>query len=232
MLMMLFSCTKDELTKPVAVELLLEMKNSEGGQGSNGFDVGGAQFIINEVGFEGYRESGENYFFTKSFPEAQKVSFTKTGGGRVLAFDMPQGVYNRMDIKMQVPAGKEPVQLGEIIDRTKLQGGIEIWGTYTNAHGVALPFLFVYTALDQMQYTAQSAAGKQQLTIKEKSRYQAKLKFDPQHWMQLINPRMLQSAKLSTISGVPTVVISKTQNEQVYKLLASRIKESAHLLVE
>ena len=231
-LLLLLSCSKDELVQPVTVELLMEMEPAQKGQESSDIDVNGGRFLLSEIGFDGYRESGENYFFTKSFPDSLKISFSKEQAAHVLNFQMPQGVYNRIDIKIEVPAGKEAAAAGDLIDRSKLKGGIELWGHWVNVHGVKIPFLFIYTAVDELKITAKSASGSQQVVVKNKSKYQARLRFNPQQWMELINTRMLQSAKLSVVNGSPTVVISKSQNEQVYNLLANRIEQSSYLLIE
>ncbi|AHM58975.1 hypothetical protein D770_03540 [Flammeovirgaceae bacterium 311] len=231
-LISLLSCGKDELTSPVTAELLMELDVNNDQQNELPLQVTGASLLLKEVVFDGYRESGENYFFTKDFPDSLKVSFSKDKAGRVMQFEMPQGIYSRIEIKMGLPAGREANLGGDIKNRAAVVGGVEIWGDYKNVHGVKVPFLFVYTSVDEFRYTAKTVAGNQQVVVKDNGTRQARLKFDAQQWMDLINPRMLQSAKPSLVNGVPTLVISKKQNDHIYNLLANRIERSANLFFE
>jgi hypothetical protein len=216
----------------VTTELLLELDASNDSQTDLPLEVTGASLCLQGIGFDGYRESGENYFFTKAFPDSLRVSFSKNNAGKVMQFEMPQGIYNRIEIKMELPAGKESNLGGDISNRSAVVGGVEIWGDYKNTHGVKVPFLFVYTSLDEFRYTAKTTSGSQQVVVKDNGTRQARLKFNAQQWMDLINPRMLQSAKPSMVNGVPTLVISKKQNDHIYNLLANRIERSANLLFE
>lgn len=227
-----FSCTKDELTRPVQTELVLEMASAAGEEQEDGLlEVTGGRFLITEVAFDGYRENGENYFFSRQFPDSLAVNFSKSGAERIIAFEMPQGVYSRIEISLAVPSVKEKNTPGEQVDRNSLKGGVEVWGTYVNTKKETVPFLFIYSALDSYQFTAKNG-GKEEVVVKEKGSYKARLQFNPLQWMELINPRMLQSAKTSLLEGVPTIIISKTQNDHIYNLLANRIEKSANLTIE
>lgn len=229
-LLHLFSCTKDELTQPVSAELLLELVPAE----DQGFtpaplEVTGGRFIISALGFDGYRENGENYFFTRQFPDSLEITFTRHQTASVLHFEMPQGIYSRIDVKLDVPAGREGSANAEEGVRTGFKGGIELWGNYTTNQEEQVPFIFVYTALDEFRFTAQSAAGVEEVVVQDNRLQQAILRFNPGLWMELINPQMLQSARLSLLDGVPTIIISKTSNNHIYNLLANRIQQSAGL---
>jgi hypothetical protein len=229
----LFSCTKDELTRPVQTELVLEMTSPDNEEQEAGLlKVTGGRFMITEVGFDGYRENGENYFFSRQFPDSLPVTFSKSGAERIITFEMPQGVYSRIEIKMDVPSGKESNATGEAVDRSSLKGGVEVWGTYSNARKETIPFLFVYSSMDSYKFTAKDSRGQEEVVVKDKAHYKARLQFNPLKWMELINPRMLQSAKTSLLDGVPTIIISRTQNDHIYNLLANRIEKSANLNIE
>jgi hypothetical protein len=223
----LFSCTKDELTRPVEAVLLLEMDPAEGASENDALLVTGGQFLIHEVGFDGYRESGENYFFTRNFTGGHTIPFSREQPGQIMQFEMPQGIYSRIDLSMALPAGNDAASGQDVLERSSVTGGIELWGTYTDSHGVGIPFLFIYVLPDNFRFTAKGEGGGQQVVVKGKRQHRARLQFQPQRWMDLINPRMLQSGKLSLVSGQPTVVISRSQNEAIYNLLVNRIEQSA-----
>src|SRR5690606_13320533 len=113
-----------------------------------------------------------------------------------------------------------------------LKGGVELWGEYISNQGVGIPFLFIYAGEDAYRFTALGSGGSQQVVVKEGKQYTARLTFQPQRWMDLINPRMLQSGKLSLVNGEPTIVISRHQNEAIYNLLVNRIEQSALFLFD
>lgn len=231
-LLPLFSCKKDELTRPVAAELQLEIAGMEDGRTVEPLLVQGGLLRTGSLNFEGYRESGEDYFFTRNYPDTLVVSFSKTTAGQIMSFEMPQGIYKRIHISLEVPALPDKNNSNATPDRTQLRGGVEIWGNYINAHGEEIPFLFIYSAIDSFDFTASSASGNQEVAISNESRRLGRLRFDPLAWMQLINPRMLQSAKLSDVGGVPTIIISEVTNDHIYNLLANRIQTSTTLLFE
>lgn len=231
-LLPLLSCTKDELTHPVKAELLLEIAGEEDGSTAEPIQVTGGRLLIREIEFDGYRENGENYFFTKSFPDSLNILFNSNSATKIFSFEMPQGVYSRIDIRLSLPSVEAGEAAVEVQERASLKGGVEIWGNYLNTHDVAVPFLFIYNAADVFKYTAKSTAGNQQVVVMAKNNYKGNIRFNPQHWLELINARMLQSAKTSVVDGVPTIIISKTQNDHIYNLLASRIEKSASLSFE
>lgn len=231
-LLPLLSCTKDDLTHPVQAELLLEMEGEQNGSATEPIQVTGGRFLISELEFDGYRENGENYFFTKKFPDSLNVAFSSSSTTKILAFEMPQGIYSRIDIRLGVPSLKEGTAAVEVLERVSLKGGVEIWGNYINTKGEAVPFIFIYSAKDVFKYTAKSTAGDQQVVVKAKADHKGVIRFNPQHWMELINARMLQSANIKIVDGAPTIIISKSQNDHIYNLLVSRIEKSTSLSFE
>lgn len=228
----MLSCTKDELTRPVQAELVLEIVENDVASKKDLLEVEGGRMIISELEFKGYRENGENYFFTRKFPDSLKVNFSIKTTTPILTFEMPQGLYNKIELSLGISTKKKVKPVGNDIDRAELTGGVELWGTYIDTHGKVLPFVFIYTDVNALKYTAASPDGDQQVMIKDKSNYKARLQFDPLQWMNLINPRMLQSAKLNQLEGVPTILITENHNTHIYKLLASRIEKSATLNIE
>lgn len=231
-LLPLFSCKKDDLTRPVPASLQLEIAGMENGRTVEPLLVQGGLLRIGSLNFEGYRESGEDYFFTRDYADTLAVSFSKTAAGEIMSFEMPQGVYKRIQISLEVPALADRNNSNATPDRSQLRGGVEIWGNYINAHGEEIPFVFLYTAVDNFDFTASSVSGSPEVVISNDGKRLGRLRFNPLLWMQLINPRMLQSAKLTEVDGVPTIIIAETSNDHIYNLLASRIKTSTSLLFE
>lgn len=231
-LLPLFSCKKDDLTRPVLATLQVEITGMENGRSVEPLLVQGGLLRIGALYFEGYRESGEDYFFTREYADTLAVSFSKTEAGQILSFEMPQGIYERIRISLDVPAIADRQNSNTSPDRAQLQGGVEIWGKYIDVHGEEIPFVFLYTAVDSYEFNATATSGSQEIVISNESKRLGRLRFNPLPWMQLINPRMLQSAKLSDVDGVPTIVISESSNDHIYNLLANRIQSSTSLLFE
>lgn len=228
----LFACTKDELTQPVQTELVLGIMHPDEDEKKSLIDVEGGRFRIGEITFNGNRENGENYSFSRELPATTAVNFSKTHPGSIMKFEMPQGVYTGIDIEISLSSVKSPPPVGESIERSALQGGVELWGTYLDTHEKSIPYVFLYTVQDAFSFKATAADGTEKIVVKDKNSYKAVLELNPQHWMELINARMLQSAKHTLVDGIPTIIISESQNTHIYKLLANRIEKSALLNID
>lgn len=213
------SCTKDELTKPASVNLSMEIVKDEVNLRTNSsgpaVKINKTHYVFSEMEFQGYRQSGNDYFFTKKFEEGLEVTVEEGKPTSLLSFDMPQGVYDRINISLKVLKNTE--------------ASIVMEGFYTNNKMEAIPLIFIYNFDEVFEYPARPGNNSSTISVSKASSNEATIQFSPSYWMQLINARMLQGAKLDLIAGRPTIVISEESNTHIFNLLTSRIKNASEL---
>lgn len=236
LMLLLPSCSKDELTKPTKVALQMELGSQEHDIGArmkagsrftkkNNIRIESIQYRISGIEFEGYRENGENYFFSREFEQDMVVDVKAGGSAPILDFDMPQGLYERISIALQVKTtsptgGTTPYNEG---------AAIIMQGNYMTPQDIAIPFIFVYDFDEVFNHTAKNTGGANEIAVKQSQATIASVSFDMPYWFQLTNARMLQSASLSLVDGQPSIIISENNNEHIFNLLSSRIKNVKQL---
>lgn len=236
-LVLMGSCTKDESTFPAAVNLQLELSsdhvdvgarnNADGNarsQAKNTIRIESAHYRIAEMAFEGYRESGRDYFFNREFDGGMAVEVKAGGSAGILSFDMPQGVYERIGISLHLSRSSK----GGVQPYNK-EAAIVMHGYYLNRKEEKIPLIFVYDYDETLVQTARQAGGSNSIAVSQGQLNEASLSIDLTYWLQLINGRMLQGAKLTAVDGLPTIIISEDHNEHIFNLLSTRIKNATHL---
>ncbi len=226
-----WSCSKDEFTKPVAVDLQMEIENQEVSVNErlklNTIHIERGRYLISEIEFKGYRESGEDYFFEKEYEEELEAGMTSGAAATALQFDMPQGLYERVSIALKVK--KKAVEQDIAGKPFNEDASLILYGTYTNSKEEQIPLIFVYNYDDTFEFVAKAANAEEAIMVGNGQKVAARIKFDPTYWLQLINSRMLQSARLVEVEGVPTIILSEKQNSHIFDLLTARIKSASDL---
>lgn len=232
---LLTACEKDEFTKPAQVNLQMELVSEEVDVGAR-MDAGARQsknaniriesiqYNFSGMEFEGYRENGENYFFSREFEGGKMVEVKAGSSSPILTFDMPQGVYERIKISLQVNKSKDSGR--EPYNET---AALLMRGHYTNPQDREIPLIFVYDFDEVFGHTATPASGTKDIAVKQSQVNTASFSFDVSYWLQLINGRMLQSAILTEVDAQPSIIISAEKNEHIFNLLTSRIKNAKQL---
>lgn len=208
------------MTKPATVDLRMEIAKGEVNLRTEGsksaIKIQKTRYRFSEMEFQGYRQSGNDYFFTKDFEEGLEVVVEEGKPAALLNFDMPQGVYERINISLKVR-------------KSTAAPSVVMEGYYTNNQMVEIPLLFEYNFDEVFEYRANPGINNGTISISKSTNNEASIQFNPSYWMQLINARMLQGAKLSLVENIPTIVISEESNEHIFNLLSSRIKNASEL---
>ena len=232
------SCTKDELTKPAPVSLQMEMAQEkvtfQEQEKKTYIRIEKATYHFSGLAFEGYRQVGNDYFFSREFEDALLVNVEEGKDAELLEFDMPQGEYDQVKISLhiqRISANGPANEKGKNKEEGSLnkEGAIVMEGFYTNTHQQEVPLLFVYDFDETFEYTAGQGRGGNPISVDKTHQNKAIIRFDAVYWMQLINGRMLQSAKLTKVEGTPTIIISADRNEHIFNLLTSRIQNASEL---
>jgi hypothetical protein len=119
------SCDKDPFTEPAVVKFEFnfydddkkQLKNTDvSPQLSLFFNKG--YITVTSVKFEGYREEGDNVYFTSDFD--YKVDDLVQINNPSLEFDIPQGIYNhiKLSITMDTVSGYSALSIGGVCKET------------------------------------------------------------------------------------------------------------------
>ncbi len=196
------------------------------------------RYRFSEMEFQAYRRNGNDYFFNRNFEGGLVVVAQEGKPAEILSFDMPQGVYERISISLKVR--KMTAETGNEVTENKKnsipqvmpfnpESGLIMEGFYTNTHSEQIPLIFAYNFDEVFEYSADPGNKEGTIAVSKSSNNEASIRFNPSYWMQLINSRMLQSAKLTLVNGTPTIIISEDSNEHIFNLLTSRIKNASKL---
>lgn len=227
---LLAGCAKDETTRPASVNLEMELSPDHVAVGArtnakNTIWIERAQYRISEMAFEGYRESGRDYFFNKDFGDGLIVEVYAGLSSGIFSFDMPRGVYERIGITLQLNRSNGKSNTMAYNE----QAAIIMRGYYLNNKEEEVPLIFVYDFDETLSQTAKSAGGSGNIAVGQGQNNVASISIDLSYWLQLINGRMLQGAKLTAVDGEPTIIISEDHNENIFNLLTTRIKNATQL---
>lgn len=229
-----WGCAKDELTMPVSVKLQMEIESGEVAVNSrmvpNTIHIERGRYLLSEVAFKGYRESGADYFFEREYEPGLEVAMETGRMATAISFDMPQGLYERIAISLKVEKSEGNEKEGG--KPYNEQASLILYGSYTNVLKQQVPLIFVYNYDDTFEFNARSDKGQHVIAVGGGNYPKARIRFKPSYWLQQLNSRMLQGAKLTLVNGVPTIVLSEQQNEQIFNVLTSRIKKASDLSFE
>ena len=192
-----------------------------------------ARYRFSSMDFQGYRQTGGDYFFTQNFDGGLEVVVEEGKPTSLLNFDMPQGVYDRINILLKIrktAVGKDAD--GKLLEKEppyQENASIIMEGYYTSTQLGKIPLIFVYNYDEVLENPSSSSSNNGSVTISKSANNQATIQFNTAYWMQLVNSRMFQSAKLTLVNGIPTIILSEDSNENIFNLLTSRIKNATEL---
>lgn len=218
----LTSCEKDELTLPaeVTLDFAMESYHAETGlKANNAFDLNQGAVIIQSIEFDGRRDEGEDYFFTKHFDNALQAELHNGNVNQQVSFDVPQGVYKR--VEMNLSLGLEE---GEYAFRLQ--------GSFQRGPFEEIPIVFEYSFNEKVRIQAKNKEGNEQIVLKKEKPSTATILVDVPFMFQLVNPGMIQMAETTVIDNNETILINPENNTDIFNLLATRLEKSMRVLFE
>lgn len=207
------SCKKkeDEWKIPTEVGFKMDINRSVSSGGNLIFS--GGQIILESFRVKGKRDQGADIEFRKEWPSGLSVAFSTSGVISGIDFDIPQGTYSRIEIDFDT--------FDDLGDNCIL-----VNGTFTNSIGTPLVVRFEYTKSEFFSIVAEDESGDSQIVLDKDVPATSEIVLDPVHWFQVISDNMLESADTIHIAGVPTIVISEDENDDIYDLVLDRLDES------
>jgi len=140
------------------------------------------------------------------------INFDETQSIPELNFMIPQGEYDRIDIRMRTYDDDNTIS-------------ILVEGTYTYSGGGAIPFRFEFEDSEQFKIRAENNGSGNIVLDKDVSSL-AKIVLDPKHWFEPVPISLFENADITNVNGTNTIVINKDENDDIYDLVVDRIDET------
>ena len=217
----LTSCEEDELTLPTEVNLAFAMEPYHAETGIKsiyGFDVNEGNITINSLEFDGRRDQGEDYFFTKHFDNVLQAELHSGNVNQEVSFDIPQGVYNRIELNLS---------LG-----TETGTAFRLQGVFQKGPFDEIPLVFEYSFTENVRIRAKNKEGNEQIVLKKDNPSTATILIDVPFMFQLVNPGMVQFAETTPIDGEDVILINIEKNTDIFNLLVTRLEKSMRVNFE
>jgi len=206
------SCQKWKEPTEVAFYMDIEKSSALNGQ----LTFTGGEIVLEYFEFDGDREKGDDVFFSKDFEDGLVIPFDESMKIEGLDFVIPQGIYKRLDIRFKTSDNMTGVTL-------------LINGNYTYSGGGSVPVRFEIEDPQSFEDRAEEADG-QSIVLDDEIYSPAKIVLDPSYWFEPVPVSSFESADLTDIGGVNTLLISKDENEEIYNLILDRVDETTMII--
>lgn len=181
------------------------------GYGSNNLQFNAGYMIIRKIKFTGDRKQGDDVDFSSDI--YAQTDFATGNISAPVQYDIPQGTYKTIDLEI------------EIYDENSVPS-IQLNGNYINSVPDTIPVLFQFFSGETFKMQGKTQSGSSEIVLIEGTSSTAQITYDPVYWFSTVTKNMLDNATLTNISGVPTIVISNDENENIFDYVSDRIDES------
>jgi len=217
----LWSCEKDDLKLPAEVELAFDMKSfnlEENAKAAQQFAVDEAYIVLSSIEFDGKREQGEDYFFTREFDNPLQAEMHTGLTNQDVSFDIPQGIYNMIEMDLIMGDGTETALM--------------LRGRFHKGPLEDVPVLFEYSFREEIRVKAMNKEGNRQVVLRKDIPGTATIIFDVPFMFQLFNMAMIRNAEQFSFEGKETIIINSEKNTDIFNLLATRLDKSIQVIFE
>jgi hypothetical protein len=230
---LVISCSKDELTLPAKVyfgyeflfhqeELVmddpatgtLKSKLPPGFHGGR-LEINKGTLMIRSVEFDGRREEGRDVYFISDLRDPLIVNLETVTGNQELSFDIPQGVYNMIDIHLHPGGSTAPPLVLE--------------GTISRGAAHVIPVRFELDIYEKLRIRAEPS-GLDKIVLRKDIPSYAWIVVDAGSMFRFIHPTMFRDAILSDVDGIETLLIDSGTNQELFNALASRVEKSISIV--
>lgn len=209
-----FSCGK-KWKKPTETSFKFQL-NSNSNSGLVKFTSG--FLTLNKISFNGDRKQGQNHIeLDQSFSSNLQVNLSQSITSSGIKFDIPQGTYSKMEIKMET-------------DGDQTGASLLILGYYVNTINDTIALRFEFPADDAIQIQAKNSSGGNEIVLVEDCPVFPNVILNPNYWFSTVTQSELDSATQNIILGVPTIVINDSDNSDIYELVVDRLKDGNEIV--
>ncbi len=169
--------------------------------------------MIANFTFEGKRVQGGDVYFTKTYSTGLNIFFDPNNTISEWDFEIPQGTYTKINISYKT--------YGKSGDKS-----IVLKGIYKNTtNNIIYPVTFEFEAEEYYTIVAKTSSGSAEIVLSKDVAASALIKADPVYWFQTVSTSMMDNATLTTVNGNPTILISDSNNTNIYDAVRDRMND-------
>ncbi len=228
----LSSCSKDELTLPSKVSFYFGMtphSDSENddvlksGHGSAvqpgpfSFIIDKGTMVLTAIEFDGRREQGQDVYFMSGFSAPLVLKLDEPATQENVDFDIPQGVYRRIDVSLHLGNDGVPLHLEGVFNRPGM-GPVNI------------RFEYEFDDIITIRSTGQGA--NQTITLRKDQPSTAMVMLNTGSLFGLVNPVLFMNADIIVENGQNILRISNHHNRNIFNQIAARMNNAFTVVFE
>ena len=210
----LASCVKDELTLPAEVEFKFGMlpyvinDSNQETSSERYYSIDKGTLVIDAIEFDGKRRDGKDVYFVSNFSSQLIANLKEEKTNFDVRFDIPQGVYDRIDITLYLS--------------NSIKSPLVLEGRMQAAEPTQTPVRFEYNFSEQLEIRT-IARSDQTIVLRKDKLSVAKVTVDTQLLFRLINYLTLNNAEVSKVDQTNTLLINDQNNTTIFNQLANRM---------
>lgn len=213
----LLSCRDEELKIPTNLQIDFGVTPEEfaipGNGSSYSLHILKATVLVKHLEFEGYRESGDNVFFDKSFSKPLKIEMLGDSVMQELKFEVPQGVYNHIGIKLSLTGDNA-------------HGAFDLKSLLKVSKGRNYNVDFTMKFDERLDLTAKSESGEEQIVLSKDKNSICRIDFKPLFVFELMQDKDIDDAEMTHENGKYTIPLNSEVNSDIYTILVSRFAKA------
>ncbi len=215
-LSVMVSCVKDPSTYPTDMLLKFSLENSTKSPHHVVIDSG--EIFLESFEFDGIRETGKDYYFKSHFDPPLKADLVKETIKPQTKFAVPQGVYTRIRVKLEM-----------YDDETS--PGLFFIGTANFPGRGEIPFEINIGSDFSFEGIGSDAGGSNILSLSTDRISTLEIVFRPGKWFQQVPGHLVDQAHKPEINGIPTLVINKEVNRDIYDIIMFRMQQTTRTVL-
>jgi len=234
-LLVLSSCRKDELTLPAKVFFEFELITYEEGYNQkkggppeelpfappfNRMTIDRGTLVIESIAFDGRRDEGRDVYFSSDLEKPVIVDLERGKTNQEISFDIPQGIYNRVELLLDL-GSEDNVSL-------VLEGSIR------NRQSAEIPLRFEYRFQERIRIMAESGSQADKIVLKKDSPSRVRIVVDAGSIFQFANIGRLESTTIAIRDGddEELLIISDVVNTNIFNSMVTRIENSFRIIFD
>lgn len=229
LLLFVYSCQKDPSTLPARVQFSFGMAPFESGtdlkelsgidflKSPNFLIIDDGRLVISKIDFEGRRQNVGDVFFTASFDPPIIIDLKEEIASRVVQFDIPQGIYERIEMVFFLGA---PGQLPLLMTG---QANLPASGQKQ--------VRFEYQFSEPVRVKARDKT-ENEIVLRKDEISNATLIINAAHLFRLVNPGLINSAQIINENDTEVILISQGANPSIFNVVANRLSQSFEVTFE
>jgi hypothetical protein len=141
-----------------------------------------------------------------------QVAFDPNNASPELMFTVPQGIYEKIEMKFETDDDNNVVSL-------------KVVGNYQNTSGTNFPVYLEINESEVFELKGTASSG-QNIVLDKDVATKAKILFNVTYWFESVPMNSFENAILTSVNGTNAIVISNTSNETIYDSIVDRLEES------